>query len=104
MEVKFDIVRFGVKRKNYSSETILKQNAEFLKLQVRNILKDFICEFEKISIVMIIPAKGYNIKISLKDIHSNQVKSELRRNLLHNSIYNGEYSKVLDNIGNKVFN
>lgn len=40
MEVKFDLVRIGEIRKNCKSETILKQNVDLLKNNIRLFLKD----------------------------------------------------------------
>jgi formiminotetrahydrofolate cyclodeaminase len=52
--------------------------------------------------VMIIPGKGYNVKIALQDIKDLHIKKELKNNF-PNSIYKGEYSIIMDNLENKVF-
>lgn len=52
--------------------------------------------------VMIIPGKGCRIKIALQDINDEHIRKELRHNF-PNSIYNGQYSMIMDNVDNKTF-
>lgn len=104
MKVKFDIVRIGRIRKNYTSELVLKENLNFLKSNIRTLLSEKVIENKsnQISIVLVIPAKGFNIKIVLNDIKDNDIKKELKKHF-PNSIYNGSYSVILDNINNHFF-
>lgn len=104
MEVKFDLVRIGKIRKNSICEKILKENVDSLKNNIRSLLKDEKVDnkHNKIHIVMIIPSKDYNIKIVLQDIRYEYIRKELRFNF-PSSIYNGEYSEIMDNLENKVF-
>jgi hypothetical protein len=104
MEVKFDLVRIGKIRKNSLAEMILKQNVDFLKNSIQSFLKDDYINYKhnQISLEMIIPGKGYNIKIALRSIKHENVKKELRRNF-PNSIYKGEDSIIEMNALNKVF-
>lgn len=104
MEVKFDLVRIGKIRKNYASEIVLKQNVDFLKNSIRTLLKEEKNFYNKstISMVMIIPGKGYNIKIALRDIKDNHI-IELLEEKFSKFIYKGKYSLIMDNINNKTF-
>lgn len=104
MEVKFDLVRIGEIRKNSISEKILKQNVDLLRNNIRLLLKNKKIDnkHNQISMVMVIPAKGYNIKIVLEDIKDEYMRKELRFNF-PSSIYNGEYSNIMNNLDNKVF-
>lgn len=104
MKVKFDLVRIGKIRKDFSSEKILKQNVISLKKNIRLLLeyKDFGNKNNTISIVMVIPGKGYKIKIALQDILDSNIKKELRQNFREH-IYTREYSVLLDNIDNRIF-
>lgn len=104
MEVKFDLVRIGKIRKSSIDEKIIKQNTDLLRSNIRSFLKDEYLDnkHNTISMVMIIPGKGHNIKIALQDINDFHIKKELRNNF-PNSIYEGEYSTIMDNIDNRVF-
>jgi len=104
MEVNFDLVRIGRTRKNYTSEKILEQNVDLLKSNIRFFLKEKVSNNKNnvISMVMVVPGKGYNIKIALQDIRDNEIKKELKKKF-PNSIYKGEYSTLLDNMNNRVF-
>lgn len=104
MEVKFDLVRIGKIRKNSIAEKILKQNIDLLRNNIRLLLKNENIDnkHNTIHMVMIIPGKGYNVKIVLQDIKDLHVKKELKKNF-PNSIYKGEYSIIMDNLENKIF-
>jgi len=52
--------------------------------------------------VMLIPRKGFEIKICLQDIRDEDIKIDLRCRY-PNSIYKGKYSSIMDNIDNKIF-
>ncbi|WP_286971869.1 hypothetical protein [Flavobacterium sp. UBA4854] len=104
MEVKFDLVRIGKIRKNSFAEMILKQNVDFLKNSIRIFLKNEYPsdKHDKISLEMIIPAKGYNIKIALRSVKDNRIKKELRDNFPY-SIYKGKDTIIEMNALNRVF-
>lgn len=104
MEVKFDMVRIGVIRKNSISEKILRENVDSLKYSIQSLLKDEKVDnkHNQINMTMIIPSKGYNIKIVLEDIKHEYLRKELKLNF-PNSIYNGKYSEIMDNLDNKIF-
>ncbi len=99
MEVKFDLVRIGKFRKNNIAEKIISQNLKIFRDDIRSLLKDKKSFYKnnKLNIVMIIPAKGYNIKISLEDISDEQIKKDLMYNF-PNSIFKGKYSILLNNL------
>lgn len=104
MEVKFDLVRIGGIRKNSIVEKIIKENLNLLRNEICSFLKDenINNKHNIISMVMIIPEKGSNIKIVLHDIKDEYIKKKLRFNF-PKSIYQGDYSIVMDNLDNKVF-
>lgn len=104
MEVKFDLVRIGKIRKNSIAERILKENVNLLSTYIRSFLKEekINNKHNTISMTMVIPGKGYNIKIALQDVKDLHIKKELRNNF-PNSIYRGEYSTIMDNVHNKIF-
>jgi hypothetical protein len=104
MEVKFDLVRIGKVRKDYSSEKILKDNVKMLKIQIRELLSEEICSHKnnREDVTMIVPGKGYNIKILLNDVKDLHIRTILRKNI-PNSIYKGKIDTVLDSINNRVF-
>lgn len=104
MEVKFDMVRLGKKRKSFMAEKILKQNVSFLKESIRHLLKNKTIgtKHNRIFITMVIPAKGYNIKIHFQNIKEKWIRKELRESY-PNSIFKGNYDTLLDNLNNKVF-
>lgn len=101
MEVKFELVRFGEVRNSNKSERLLKENVSFLKKRILLFLEDISLR-DEIGIVIIIPAKGYDIKFSLDDIRNENIKEKLKQNFSE-SIYNGSYSKILDNLENSLF-
>jgi len=51
---------------------------------------------------MIIPGRGYEIKIALQDIRDTNVKKILKVNIPL-QIYKGDYSIIIDNINNRIF-
>lgn len=104
MEVKFDLVRIGSVRKNYHSEKILKNNTTRLINDIRELLKYEICRHKnnKEHVTMIIPERGYSIKVLLKDFKDTHIRKIVRVNL-PSAIYKGKEEKILDNMHNKVF-
>ncbi|MBX9889455.1 MAG: hypothetical protein K2Y30_16160 [Flavobacteriaceae bacterium] len=102
MELKFDVVRIGKIHKDKMSEMILKQNVGFLKNGIYSLLQDIDNETKKFGIVLVIPGKGHNIRIALQDVKERNVRKELKINFPCN-IYKGEYSVILDNIDNPIF-
>ncbi len=104
MNVKFDLVRFGKIRKNNNSELILKKNVEFLQNHIRFLLDNENIDNKNncVDMVMIIPGRGYEIKIALQDIRDTNVKKILKVNIPL-QIYKGDYSIIIDNINNRIF-
>ena len=104
MKVKFDLVRFGKIRKNNTSELILKKNVEFSQKNIRFLLKNEIIDNKNncADLVMIIPGKGYKIKIVLEGINDNRIKKILKENIPL-EIYKGDYSIIEDNASNRIF-
>lgn len=104
MEVKFDLVRIGGIRKNLIAEKIIKENLDILRNEIRSLLKDenINNKYNRIDMVLIIPQKGYTIKIVLHDIKDESIRKKLK---LHfpKYIYKGDYSIIMDNLDNKIF-
>nr|WP_315222097.1 hypothetical protein [uncultured Flavobacterium sp.] len=103
MEVKFDTVRIGKIRSGSIEEKILEQNLGLLKSNVQLLLKDDKVEnkHNRIGIVLVIPAKGYNIKIAVQYTSNEFVKKLLSLNF-PDSIYKGRYSTIDENVLNQV--
>lgn len=104
MEVKFDLVRIGKIRKNYTSELILKQNLDLMRAAIRDLLSDEKSNSKnnRIHFTLVIPGKGYNIKIALTNTIDFYIQRQLKENF-PNSIYNGNQSVLLEYIDNKIF-
>lgn len=104
MEVKFEMVRIGKKRKSFIAEKILKQNVSFLKESIRHLLKNKTSnsKHNRIFITMVIPARGYNIKIHFQNIPEKWIRKELKDNF-PDAIYKGRIDYILDNIYNPIF-
>lgn len=104
MELKFDLVRIGGIRKNAIAEKIIKENLDILRNEICLLLKDenINNKYNRIHMVLIIPQKGYIIKIVLHDIKDESIRKKLR---LHfpKHIHKGNYSIIMDNLDNKVF-
>ncbi|HRG17544.1 MAG TPA: hypothetical protein PLP39_00495 [Flavobacterium lutivivi] len=103
MEVKFEMIRIGKFRKDDCSEMLLKQNVDLLKSTIRYHLADIDnIENKPINIDMIVPAKGFEIKIFVKRIRDKNIRTYLKENF-PKSIYNGNYSNISDNLNNPIF-
>jgi len=104
MDVKFDLVRIGKFRKNYVSETILKQNADLLRTNIRYLLQDRKCSHKDntVHMTMVIPGKGYNIKIVLQDVRDFHIRKQLKEKF-PNSIFKGDQSILRNNIWNSLW-
>lgn len=104
MKVNFDLVRIGEIRKKKISETLIKQNVKLLKSNIRYLLEnvDNDNKSNEISMVIIIPGKGYDIKIALRDVRDKNIKRILQQNY-PNNIYKGSYSTIMDNINNRIY-
>ena len=95
-------LELGRIRKNPFQERILKQNVKFLKNRVRSILENEDIDNNKIYMVMVVPGRGYNIKIVLQDIRDISIRKKLKEKI-PNYIYKGKYSVLLDNMNNPIF-
>lgn len=104
MEVKFDLVRIGKKRNDLFKEKMIKHNLDILRSNIRSLFKNKTCNNKnnQISMIMVIPGRGYKIKIHFQNISEKWIKKELKDNY-PNSIYKGKYEILLDNLDNKVF-
>jgi hypothetical protein len=104
MKIEFELVRIGKTRKDFMSERILEQNVRSLMANVRSYLEESFYDDKNklISIVVIVPSKGHNIKMSLQDVIDKHIKSEFRKEF-SNFIFKGKYSLILENINNRVF-
>lgn len=104
MNLKFDTVRIGGKRKEPISEKILKENYNKLKKEIRFFIDgyDFINTPNKLSITIIIPGRGYDILADFTSIADLNLKRDLNLEF-ENSIYKGGVDKLLQNIDNPTF-
>ena len=104
MKIKFDMIRIGSKRKNVSSEIILKENVEILKKSIRSFFKGENCSHKNNEehITMIIPAKGDNIKVLIQDFKDYQIRQMFRESF-SDFIYKGNLDKLPDYYDNKIF-
>lgn len=104
MEVKFDLVRIGNIRKNSIAEKIIKENLDVLRNKIRWLLKDDNAnnKYNRIHIVLIIPQKGFAVKIVLHDIKDEVIRKKIKINFPKN-IHKGDYSIIMNNLDNKVF-
>lgn len=104
MDVKFDVVRIGERRKNHLSEILLEENTIMLK----NTLVDFLFDLKNSDgknseqVTIVVPAKGYNPKIRLQDFRDKRVR-DLVKIKFSGFIYKGSDDSFLININNRVF-
>jgi hypothetical protein len=103
MEVKFDTVRIGKIRNSSIEEKMLEQNLAFLKSNIKSFFSEDEVEKEhnRIGVVLVIPAKGYNIKIAVK-YSSHEFVKKLLNSRFPDSVYKGNYSKIDENVMNRV--
>ena len=104
MKVKFDIVRIGKFRKDAFVERFLKENVDLMKSKISSLLKDikYKSEYNEMGLILVIPARGENIKIYIEDLQDTNVKKILSPNFPH-SIYKRNYSIIEDNVHNPIF-
>ena len=104
MKVNFDIVRIGKFRKNILAEKLLKENADLLRKEISKLLEEvkYKGESDEMGLMLVIPAKGYRIKICLEDRNDENVRRILSQNF-PDSIYKGAQSIIEKNIYNPVF-
>ena len=104
MKVNFDLVRIGNIRKNFNSETILKQNVRLLKSSIRYILENEKASNKRneVTLIIVIPGKGHDVKIYLKDIREKYIREILKREF-PNEIFKRDYSIILNNMDNRIF-
>ena len=104
MQIKFDKVRIGKKRKNINSELLLKYEVGFLKNVIQTTIDEsaFSKSDDIIYITLIIPARGYNIKARFQDLKNDGVKKFLLERL---DMYNCTRSLnlILANQNNPIF-
>lgn len=77
---------------------------QFLKKNIRSSLEneETINLNNEISMVMIVPERGYSIKIALQDVREKHIKYKLKVEF-PNNIFKREYSIIMDNIHNRIF-
>lgn len=104
MKINFDFVRIGNRRKNFTSEILIKQNSVNLRKQIRLLLKDELStnKNNEQGITIIIPAKGLHSKFRLQDVKDARIRKLLKDNF-SKFIYRGKLDLILDNIGNRIF-
>ena len=104
MKVKFDLVRIGVKRKDYHLERVLKNNVHNLKSQLCYFLEKEDCSHKGNTehVTMIIPAKGYNIKILIEDFKDMHIRDLIKSNFSKH-IYRGNKDLIRDSFYNRIF-
>lgn len=105
MTVNFDLVRMGKLRTDSIALQMLKDNVQILQNTIRELLKDeeYIYGSGTMGLVMIIPARGFDIKIVLQDIGEERIKRILKHYLPGHSIYKGSYSTILDNVRKNIW-
>ena len=83
MNVKFDLVRIGKFRKNLNAEILLTQDANFLKANIRNLLENEECSHKDntVHMRMVIPGKGFKIKVVLQDIKDTHIRKKINERL-----------------------
>lgn len=104
MEIKFDLVRIGKRRKSHVKEDILKQNVNALINGIRHFLSDEKCSNKNNleNVTMIVPGRGLSIKILLSDFKDFHIR-KLIRERFPNNIYNGNKVLVYNSWDNRVF-
>jgi hypothetical protein len=104
MNVKFDLVRIGKFRKNHSSELMLKQNADLLRINIRYLLEDEKCSHKDntVHMTLVIPKKGYGIRIVLQNINDLHIRKKIKEKF-SNSIFKGDQSTLEENIWNPLW-
>lgn len=103
MDVNFNVIRIGVKRKNRVLEENLIQNTYLLKKKIRNYLGGIeIGEIKGADIDLCVPSKGNKITIVLQNIRNQQIKN-LLKNQYKEYLYKGSYKAISENINNRVF-
>jgi hypothetical protein len=102
MTVKFDMVRIGKIRKSPVAEMFLKENVQILQQSIRDLLADVSNESDQVDIAMVIPAKGYSIKIILEFFHNEQIK-HLLQTTFPNSIYRRDTNNLVNHVHNRIF-
>ncbi|KJD36683.1 hypothetical protein PW52_03305 [Tamlana sedimentorum] len=104
MEVKFDLVRIGKFRKDRFSEKIIEENADSLRTNIKSFLKNETCSHRDntVHMTIVIPAKGYNVKMVLQDIRDFKIRKQLRERF-PNFIYKGNQSTLLENLSNRIW-
>ncbi|MFD2917803.1 hypothetical protein [Psychroserpens luteus] len=104
MKTKFDLVRIGKARKDYSIEKSLKDNKDLLISRIRLFIENTVVnkKNDEIHMIIVIPAKGHNPKILLESVRDEDIRKGLKQNF-PNFIYKGKPSIVEDNYDNKVF-
>lgn len=104
MEITFEIVRIGKFRKDSQVEKIIKENVNLMKKSIRSLLEDFkyMGKDDKMELILVIPAKGDNVKIYIGDRKDENLRELLRQNF-PDSIYTGNDSIIEENIHNPIF-
>jgi hypothetical protein len=103
MIVNITLIRIGTPRKNYASEQILRDSVYQFKQDINDLLVNDVVgdKSNSIWIDMIIPGRGYNVKIDINSVPKKWIKDKIVEHF-PNSIYTGKYSVIMDNIKNKT--
>lgn len=100
MEVGFDMIRLGSFRKSAVDEQLIKESVTNFKRSIRDILSDI--EGSKEELVMIIPARGFDVKIDISCVNNLRVK-ELLKEQFPTSIRVLSDSELHQNLFNRIY-
>ncbi|WP_053991488.1 hypothetical protein [Mangrovimonas sp. TPBH4] len=96
MDVKFEIVRIGSKRKDSAAELLIRQNLNFLRVGIRHVLQNLepANDNSRLDMVLVIPEEGVDVKIVLDNLASPHI-AELLKTRYPNNIFEGDYKLIL---------
>ncbi|WP_010181432.1 hypothetical protein [Aquimarina agarilytica] len=79
MEIKYDLIRIGSKRKNVFYERELNNSIKSLKDEITEILKEeYLGDVKKIELTIIKPARGLKAKFNIDNIKDKDIRKILK--------------------------